>query len=314
MPAILALGIFAIWSLWREGHLSFEGVTPGMVWRAGKEFLRRLRPLMALPTAEQGNVWIERALASRLMTGSVASLDYARTLTDSALLLISQPVGLAVLSAHPTEDARAQIEAIARPVLAITLPLSAFLFVFAPDIVHVVFFRGAFTETGVLLTSQAMRGISVGLWASTLGWILLRILNSAGRNGIAAIIIVSAYAANAAANLLTSGIPEMDGSGTLVLGLGEAARGVVLLAGVAFALRCRRKIVFLTALAMIPALIMTLAGWRIQATFDGALDRLLVGGIVCVGCLVIAAAILMPAYCHAVLTQIRSKFSPPRKA
>ena len=34
----------------------------------------------------------------------------------------------------------------------------------------------------MLLTSQALRGIAVGLWAATLGWILMRILNGAGRN------------------------------------------------------------------------------------------------------------------------------------
>ena len=99
-----------------------------------------------LPLAEQGNVWVERSDASRLTTGAVASLDYARTLTESALLLISQPVGLAVLSSHPPKDARAQIEAIARPVLAVALPASAFLLVFAPDIVRLVFFRGAFGD------------------------------------------------------------------------------------------------------------------------------------------------------------------------
>jgi putative peptidoglycan lipid II flippase len=292
--AFNALGIFAVWSLWRDGSFSLAGVTPAMIWEAAAEFLRRLRPLLALPTAEQGNVWIERALASRLATGSVASLDYARTLTESALLLISQPVGLAVLSSYPTKDTCAQIEAIARPVLAVTLPASAFLFVFAPEVVRLVFFRGAFTEAGVLLTSQALRGISIGLWAATLGWILLRILNSTGRNGMAAIIIVSAYAANAAVNLLTSGIQETSGAGTLLLGLGEAARSLVLLAGVVLALKCRARIACLIAMAMIPALMMTLVGWKIHEVVAGTLERLLVGGMACVACMALAAAILMP--------------------
>jgi putative peptidoglycan lipid II flippase len=141
--AFNALAFWGLWTLWREGHLSFTGVTPRSVWAAGGEFLWRLRPLLALPTAEQGQIFVERALASRLMTGAIASLDYARTLTESALLLISQPIGLAVLSRYSPRDARGQVEAIARPVLAVALPASAFLFVFAPELVRLVFFRRA---------------------------------------------------------------------------------------------------------------------------------------------------------------------------
>ncbi len=46
------------------------------------------------------------------------------------------------------------------------------------------------TEAGVVLTSQALRGIAVGLWAATLGLILMRVLNSTGRNVLAASILV----------------------------------------------------------------------------------------------------------------------------
>jgi putative peptidoglycan lipid II flippase len=89
-----------------------HGLRANTVIAAGVEFARRLRPLIALPIAEQANIWIERTLASRLVTGSVASLDYARTLTESALLLISQPVGYAVLSSYSRQAERVQIEAI----------------------------------------------------------------------------------------------------------------------------------------------------------------------------------------------------------
>lgn len=76
----------------------------------------------------------------------------------------------------------------------------------------------------------------MGLWAATPGWILIRILNGAGRNVAAAVIIVTAYTVNIAVNLLTSYLPWTHDSGALLLGLGETARGIVLLAGVVFAL------------------------------------------------------------------------------
>lgn len=304
--AFNALGAWAILSLWREGILSFEGLTLASVLMAGGEFLRRLRPLLALPIAEQGNVWVERILASRLTTGAVASLDYARTLTESAVLLISQPVGLAVLSGHPPKDARAQIEAIVRPLLALGVPASVFLVVFAPEIVRLVFQRGAFSEEAVFLTSQALRGIAVGLWAATLGWILIRILNGAGRNGLAAIIIVSAYAANIGINLLTAGYQTAVGSGTFLIGLGESARGLVLLGAVVLVLEIRRTVLRLIAIAIIPAVMMGLLGWQIHQIFAGTIERLLVGVIAYLGTIAVSVGLLMPAAFRAEFARARN--------
>ena len=81
-----------------------------------------------------------------------------------------------------------------------------------------------------------MRGIALGLWAATLGMILLRFLNNAGRNGRAALILASAYAANALFNLVAWRLVGPSGNGSILIGIGEASRGLVLLAGTAFAL------------------------------------------------------------------------------
>jgi putative peptidoglycan lipid II flippase len=312
--AFNVLGIWGFWVLWREQELNFAGLTLGKVSAEGALFLRRLFPLLAIPAAEQCHVWIERVLASRLVTGAVASIDYARTLTESTLPLVSQPLGLAVLATHPPQDARAQIEAIARPVLAIALPAAVFLFVFAPEIVRLVFFRGAFTEAGVVLTSQALRGISVGLWAATLGWILLRVLNSSGRNVLAAGILVAAYAVNIAFNLTTSWIAPAGATSVLLLGLGETARSLVLLTGIVLALECRAHLFRLILLAAIPAALMALAGWQVHQAFTGTLSRLFAGGAACAVCVLLAMALLMPAARQAAFAHVRSFVSPARKA
>lgn len=311
--AFNALAGVALWLLWRESHLTVTGLTPSAVASAGREFARRLRPLIALPTAEQGHVWIERALASRLVSGSLASLDYARTLTDSALVLISQPVGLAVLAHHHGKNEHEEVDAIARPVLAIMVPASVFLFVFAPEIVSLVFHRGAFDEKGVLLTSQALRGISVGLWAATLGYILLRFLNRTRRNAAVAVILVVAYAANAAVNLATMGVQETSGAGTMILGLGEAARGCTLLAGAALALNCSGRLMVLIAIAAVPGALLGLIGWELHTALTGSLERLLIGGIACAACIGLGAAILVPAGIRDLFRKVRRGFSSPGK-
>jgi putative peptidoglycan lipid II flippase len=306
--AFNALGVVGLWLLARERHLTLTGLNPATIVSAGREFAQRLRPLIALPTAEQGHVWIERALASRLVSGSLASLDYARTLTESALILISQPVGLAVLAHHHGRNEHEEVEAIARPVLAVMVPVSVFLFAFAPEIVSLVFHRGAFDEKGVLLTSQALRGISVGLWAATLGYILLRFLNRTRRNAAVAVILVVAYAVNAAVNLATMGVQETSGAGTLILGLGEAARGCTLLAGAVLALNCGGRLMVPIAIAAIPGALLGAIGWELHAAVAGSFERLMFGGIACVACIGLGTLILIPEEVRDLFRKVRLGF------
>ena len=272
--------------------LSLAGVKAADLGSATAEFLLRLRPLLVQPLAEQGQVWLERLLASALVVGTVASLDYARTLTDSALLLVSQPVGYAVLSAGPRPNAGAQVDALARPILAFAVPISMFLMMFAPEIVSLVFARGAFNAHAVLLTSEALQGISVGLWAATLGWILVRILNSTGRNALAATILAIAYGANAIADVVS--VPLL---GSLGLGLSEAVRGIVLLVGTALALRCGARLARLIALAVPGAAMFVVAAVGIQHGVAEPLLRLVCGLLAGAAAVAVSCRILLPDLC-----------------
>jgi len=260
--------------LWREGTIQPMGVGPALLAEVGGAFWRRFRPLLAIPIADQGNILLERLLASGIAIGAVASLDYARTLTESAFYLVSQPIGYVVLTraAGQARASEADIERISRVLLAVGVPASVFIAVFATDIVRVVFARGAFDEHAVLLTTGALRGISLGLWASTLGWVLLRMVNATGRNGAAAAIVVTAYAANALVNL--AAVPVL---GTLGLGLGEAARGLLLLGGTTAVLACGGLMLRCLARAAVEGAGLACVGGVIWAGFDGSWARLAVG-------------------------------------
>ncbi len=268
---VAAYGVVA---LWREGTIKPMGVRPALLAEVGGTFWRRFRPLLAIPIADQGNILLERLLASGIAIGAVASLDYARTLTESAFYLVSQPIGYVVLTraAGQARASEADIERISRVLLAVGVPASVFIAVFATDIVRVVFARGAFDEHAVLLTTGALRGISLGLWASTLGWVLLRMVNAAGRNGAAAAIVVTAYAANALVNL--AAVPVL---GTLGLGLGEAARGLLLLGGTTAVLACGGLMLRCLMRAAVEGAVLACVGGVIWAGFDGSWARLAVG-------------------------------------
>jgi putative peptidoglycan lipid II flippase len=303
--ALVAWGLF---SMWQRGVISFSGLTVSMIADTGRDFFRRLRVFLAVPLAEQANVWVERLTASRLTTGAVASLDYARSLTESALLLISQPVGMAVLSNHAPKNIHEQIEQLLRPLLALTLPASPFLLVFATDIVRLIYFRGAFGDEALLLTSQALRGIAFGVWAATLGWILIRLLNGAGRNGLAAVILVTGYLVNMTFNALTSTLHPAADQGMLLLGLGEASRSLVLLVGVTLALDERRRILGLISLAALPALLMAALGLLIQGQVADLLPRLFAGGLACLFCVAVAVGLLVPSAAALALNRLRRTF------
>lgn len=292
--AFNALGVWGLLTLIWDGSLDFKGLKIADVRHQLHQFWLRLRPLLAVPVSDQANVWFERILASRLAVGAVASLDYARTITDSAVLFVSQPLGLALLSSAPTTDYNSRMQSIARPLLAIALPASVCMGMFAPDVARLVFSRGAFNEAAVQLTGQAMRGIAVGLWATTLGWILLRMLNSVGRNKTAGLILVMAYLSNLATNLLFSTVPALREFGPFLLGFSEAIRGFVLLFATALAMRCTLRLLYLLILAAIPATIMAVSGFAIQEILSGSLLRLGAAGVACLFSCLIGGAVLAP--------------------
>lgn len=290
-----ALGAWSLWRLWRDGVLDPGGLRTDCVIAVWLEFVRRLRPLLTQPLAEQGQIWLERIIVSGFAIGTLASIGYARTLTESAVLLVSQPIGMAVLFKGASSNSRAATLSIAGPLLAISLPASIYLAVFAQDIVRLVFARGAFNEMAVELTSGALRGIATGLWAITLGMVLLRFLNNAGRNGRAALILASAYATNAVLNLLAWQATGTLGNSSLLIGLGEAARGLVLLLGVSIALDCHWHLTRLIARCVLPMAVMGAVCLMVQECCTGPFLRLALGGMACLATILITAFLLMPA-------------------
>ncbi len=284
-PAAIAWGFvisfnlvaaFGVVVLAREGAITFRGVRPAVIAEVGLAFWRRFRPLLGIPVAEQGNILLERMLASGLAVGALASLDYARTLTETAFYLISQPIGYVVLTraAGRVGETRGEVERVSRPLLAVGVPMSAFIVLFATDIVTVVFARGAFDTHAVRLTAGAMGGIAAGLWAAMLGWVLVRLLNAAGRHAMSAVIVVSAFGSNALFNAVA--VPWLSPAelGVTGLGLGEAVRGLVLLGGSAVALGCAGPVLRNLGQAVAITAPVAFAGWLILHGTEGSLRHL----------------------------------------
>ncbi len=306
--AFNGLALWGVITLRREGILSFEDLRWSDVGEVQKEFWRRIRPLLAMPIAEQANIWIERLTASRLGIGAVSAIDYARTITESAVLFISQPLGLALLALPADPKPRERVEKLSRPLLACGLPICVWLAIFGPEVTAFLFSRGAFNQTAVELTGQALRGISIGLWATTLGWVLLRMLNSAGQNRQATVILLAGFVVNMTSNLILAEVPAAKAYGPFIIGAGESLRGFVLLFGSAMVLGCGRLVLRLTVLAMPMTLVMLGLGLWIDQAIDSLLLKLFLSGFVCLVSIIIGLQILGTGIPKLVVDRLRAKF------
>ena len=296
-----SLVLWGLWTLWREGLIDPAGLGLRSVATEMADFARRLRPLLVQPVSEQTFWWSERLLASRLVTGSVASMDYARTLTETVILVISQPLGMSVLARGPAKDVPGLLNRLGRPMLALSVPAAVFAIFFADWVVRLVFARGAFDEKAVHLTGSAVAGISTGLWAATLGWVLIRVLNSTGRNGHAALVLTAAFLGNILWNVATaSWQPTMNG--TLLLGMGEGVRGLVLLFGAAAALGQAWPLLRLVMIASPGAILMALLAVGIRSIDMAGQIQLVLGLLACLVSIAASGAMLLRGEALAVVS------------
>jgi putative peptidoglycan lipid II flippase len=68
-------------------------------------------------------------------------------------------------------------------------------------IVKLIYMRGQFNVASVLVTSQIMKWLALGLWLQILGYVLIKVLNSMGRNRLVAIYTAVGAITNIAINL-----------------------------------------------------------------------------------------------------------------
>lgn len=240
----LAYAIFSIWVVMREmkaGLLSFPAT---WTWLSIREVLSAfwltLRPLLFLPFLLQGNIAVERAVASLIGLSAVSSIDYAKFVTETLIVLVSMPVafvGLGHWSELSHHEMSRKLKDLFMPVLLISIPISSFLAVNAYLVVETIYSRGAFDITSVSVTGNILLGIAVGLWAQVLGYVLIKALNAQFRNGAVLRVMTVALLANATCNLAL--YPHL---GAMTLGLGNAAYGLFLLGGTLTALGLWRDI------------------------------------------------------------------------
>lgn len=243
-PLLIAVGFVAayfvllVWSARINIALGLRLASPVGSWTSWRlaltPVLRVFLVLMWVPLALQVAQIIERRVASGIDSNAVAALDYARFITETLLLLIAMPFGLAGQAAMPTmtegEFRHNAVRAI-RLLIAAGLPLSVFIWAHAELMVTVLFKRGAFDHASVVVTSQILSAYALGVVFLLVAYACQKFLNARGRNGV---VLRSTVMGVVAAVLCNLTLAEM--LGPKVLGLAAAVSGAVMMMTVLWAM------------------------------------------------------------------------------
>jgi putative peptidoglycan lipid II flippase len=135
----------------------------------------------------QSQVLIERFLASHLPAGAISHLNYAQKVAQMPMVLslmlctVTFPVVARALAEGDTEKARNRVERDLALAACLVLLGAATVIACAPQIIQLLFQRGAFTAHDTSATAGVMRVYALGLLGQTLVGVLVRSYFSAGR-------------------------------------------------------------------------------------------------------------------------------------
>ncbi|MEU1044808.1 lipid II flippase MurJ [Streptomyces sp. NPDC005897] len=135
----------------------------------------------------QSQVLIERFLASGLPSGAISHLNYAQKVAQIPMTLslmlctVTFPVVARALADGDTERARDRVERDVALAACLVLVGAATVVACAPQIIHLLFQRGAFTAADTAATADVMRVYALGLLGQTVVGALARSYFSAGR-------------------------------------------------------------------------------------------------------------------------------------
>lgn len=172
----LIVPILVMSKLGGEFRVSFDFKHPGV-----KKVFRLMLPVVLGLSLPGVYAMIMRALGTGYDAGVVTSLDYANKLMQAPLGVFGQSLAIAVFPALTQFFAqgemgrfRAQLESSLRTVLYITVPISALMAVLAEPIVAAVYEHGRFGAADTVITAQALRLFSLGIFAWCLHPVLMR--------------------------------------------------------------------------------------------------------------------------------------------
>ncbi|MFD5570846.1 murein biosynthesis integral membrane protein MurJ [Streptomyces cadmiisoli] len=175
-------------SLWRE--MTSRTPSPARTGSAAAQRpmqLALVAAVLVFALCRQSQVLVERFLASSLPSGAISHLNYAQKVAQIPMTLslmvctVTFPVVARALADGDTERARKRVERDLALASCVVLLGMCAVIACAPQMIEVLFQRGAFTAADTAATADVMRVYALGLLGQTLVGALLRSYFSAGR-------------------------------------------------------------------------------------------------------------------------------------
>ncbi|MFD7880202.1 lipid II flippase MurJ, partial [Streptomyces sp. NPDC059766] len=146
-----------------------------------------LASVLLFALCRQSQVLVERFLASGLPAGAISHLNYAQKVAQIPMTLslmlctVTFPVVARALADGDTERARGRVERDLVLAACVVLLGTATVVACAPQLIELLFQRGAFTAQDTAATAAVLRVYALGLLGQTLVGALVRSYFSAGR-------------------------------------------------------------------------------------------------------------------------------------
>jgi putative peptidoglycan lipid II flippase len=142
-------------------------------------------PLLSIMVLGQLLTIVDRAAASFVGVGAIASLEYARVFVETPHVLVGSAIATMALSRYSGLDGRlvsARAVSLTLALLTSALGGMVVLAAAAPELVTVVYQRGRFDAAAVASVTFAVRGLALGGAFMTASYVLNRVLSAQLRN------------------------------------------------------------------------------------------------------------------------------------
>ncbi|WP_328555475.1 MULTISPECIES: lipid II flippase MurJ [unclassified Streptomyces] len=174
-------------SLWRQLRRG-ESTAEALAGEPARPMdLTLIGTVLLFALCRQSQVLVERFLASSLPAGAISHLNYAQKVAQMPMVLslmlctVTFPVVAQAIAEGDTERARDRVERDLALVSCTVLLGTAAVVACAPQIIQLLFQRGAFTAQDTAATAAVMRVYALGLLGHTLVGALVRSYFSSGR-------------------------------------------------------------------------------------------------------------------------------------
>ncbi|MEE1742550.1 lipid II flippase MurJ [Streptomyces sp. BE147] len=279
-----------------------------------------LAPVVLFVVGRQSQVLVERFLASTLPAGAISHLNYAQKVAQMPMVLslmictVTFPVVARAMADGDRARARRRVERDLSLAATVVLLGAAAVLGYAPQIIEVLFQRGAFGPRDTAATAEVMRVYAAGLLGHCLVGALSRPFFSAGRPtwfpafAMAAGLLVTAGAGYALTfRFGVNGIAAANA-------LGISTTALLLLMGLGtrvVAIRVRTVVASLGRLAG-AAGVAGAAGWAAAPAVTGPARSLATGCVLVPVVFLLAGLVLRAPEVVHLLALIRQRFSHGR--